>query len=93
NWLTVKVPLTRKINGKGTDTTMIDLAAADINAYSKAETDNLIQPVKLQAEEALKLADSKVPLTRKINWQATEQTMSIWLPQISMPTARQKPTT
>ncbi|MEQ1968761.1 hypothetical protein ABLA30_17490, partial [Xenorhabdus nematophila] len=52
----------------------VDLAAADVNAYSKAETDNLIQPVKLQTEEAIKqaeaaskLADSKVPLTRKIN--------------------------
>ncbi|AYA40756.1 hypothetical protein D3790_10155 [Xenorhabdus nematophila] len=71
-----KVPLTRKINGKEL-TNDIDLAAADINAYSKAETDNLIQPVKLQAEEALKLADSKVPLTRKINGKELNQDVEL----------------
>ncbi|CBJ89564.1 hypothetical protein XNC1_1501 [Xenorhabdus nematophila ATCC 19061] len=71
-----KVPLTRKINGRELNHD-VDLAAADINAYSKAETDNLIQPVKLQAEEALKLADSKVPLTRKINGKELNQDVEL----------------
>nr|WP_244590649.1 hypothetical protein [Xenorhabdus mauleonii] len=75
-----KVPLTRKINGKELIDD-VELTATDVHAYNKQETDNLIQPVKMQAEDAMKLAETakqsaedavklaekKVPLTRKIN--------------------------
>ncbi|MCC8381390.1 phage tail protein, partial [Xenorhabdus sp. PB30.3] len=75
-----KVPLTRKINDKEL-VNDIRLIAADVDAYNKTETDALISPIQLDAVQAMKLADtanqnatsainsaeSKVPLTRKIN--------------------------
>ncbi|WP_051874001.1 phage tail protein, partial [Xenorhabdus bovienii] len=68
-----KVPLTRKVNGKEL-LTDIELTALDVNAYNRAETDELIGIVKKQtdtanqnATAALQSADSKVPLTRKVN--------------------------
>ncbi|MDX7989290.1 phage tail protein, partial [Xenorhabdus sp. 12] len=74
------VPVTRKINGKELIHD-VKLGASDVNAYNKQETDGLIQPVKVQAEDAMKLAETakknaevaviqvekKVPLSRKIN--------------------------
>ncbi|WP_051861248.1 phage tail protein, partial [Xenorhabdus bovienii] len=68
-----KVPLTRKVNGKEL-LTDIELTALDVNAYNRPETDELIGIVKKQADTAnqnataaLQSADSKVPLTRKVN--------------------------
>uniref|UniRef100_UPI000C04DD83 phage tail protein n=1 Tax=Xenorhabdus stockiae TaxID=351614 RepID=UPI000C04DD83 len=68
-----KVPLTRKINDKEL-VNDIRLIAADVDAYNKTETDALISPVKQDVVQAMKLADTaikeaenKVPLTRKIN--------------------------
>ncbi|CDH07800.1 hypothetical protein XBO1_600027 [Xenorhabdus bovienii str. oregonense] len=68
-----KVPLTRKVNGKEL-LTDIELTALDVNAYNRPETDELIGIVKKQSDTAnqnataaLQSADSKVPLTRKVN--------------------------
>ncbi|CDH24871.1 conserved hypothetical protein [Xenorhabdus bovienii str. kraussei Becker Underwood] len=75
-----KVPLTRKVNGKELSAD-IQLSAADIGAYSQKETDDHINIVKTQVDNVNKLAetanqnattaiqsaDSKVPLTRKVN--------------------------
>ncbi|WP_446469496.1 phage tail protein [Xenorhabdus stockiae] len=68
-----KVPLTRKINDKEL-VNDIRLSAADVDAYNKAETDALIAPIQQdvmqamrQADTAIKDAENKVPLTRKIN--------------------------
>ncbi|MCG3469655.1 phage tail protein [Xenorhabdus bovienii] len=68
-----KVPLIRKVNGKEL-LTDIELTALDVNAYNRPETDELIGIVKKQADTAnqnataaLQSADSKVPLTRKVN--------------------------
>ncbi|PHM66077.1 tail protein [Xenorhabdus stockiae] len=68
-----KVPLTRKINDKEL-VNDIRLIAADVDAYNKTETDTLIAPVQQDVAQAMKLADTaikeaenKVPLTRKIN--------------------------
>ncbi|WP_426577765.1 phage tail protein [Xenorhabdus stockiae] len=68
-----KVPLTRKINDKEL-VNDIRLIAADVDAYNKTETDALIAPIQQdvaqamrQADTAIKEAESKVPLTRKIN--------------------------
>ncbi|MGJ0624836.1 phage tail protein [Xenorhabdus bovienii] len=68
-----KVPLTRKVNDKELSAD-IKLNAADIGAYTKVETDDYINNVKVLAETAnqnattaIQSADSKVPLTRKVN--------------------------
>ncbi|MDE9543262.1 hypothetical protein KKI98_10150, partial [Xenorhabdus bovienii] len=75
-----KVPLTRKVNGKELSAD-IQLSAADVGAYNKVETDDHINNVKTQvnnvnklaetanqnATTAIQSADSKVPLTRKVN--------------------------
>ncbi|MDE9459539.1 phage tail protein, partial [Xenorhabdus bovienii] len=75
-----KVPLTRKVNGKELSAD-IQLSAADIGAYSQKETGDRISDVKTQVDNVNKLAetanqnattaiqsaDSKVPLTRKVN--------------------------
>ncbi|MDE9570369.1 phage tail protein, partial [Xenorhabdus bovienii] len=75
-----KVPLTRKVNGKELSAD-IQLSAADIGAYSQKETGDHINNVKTQVDNVNKLAetanlnattaiqnaDSKVPLTRKVN--------------------------
>ncbi|CDG98007.1 hypothetical protein XBP1_2920001 [Xenorhabdus bovienii str. puntauvense] len=75
-----KVPLTRKVNGKELSAD-IQLGAADVGAYSQKETDDRISDVKTQVDNVNKLAetanlnattaiqnaDSKVPLTRKVN--------------------------
>ncbi|WP_275351762.1 phage tail protein [Xenorhabdus bovienii] len=75
-----KVPLTRKVNGKELSAD-IQLSAADVGAYSQKETDDHINIVKTQVDNVNKLAetanqnattaiqsaDSKVPLTRKVN--------------------------
>ncbi|WP_275376742.1 phage tail protein [Xenorhabdus bovienii] len=68
-----KVPLTRKVNDKELSAD-IKLNAADIGAYTKVETDDHINNVKVLAETAnqnattaIQSADSKVPLTRKVN--------------------------
>nr|WP_276552580.1 hypothetical protein [Xenorhabdus indica] len=72
-----KVPLTRRVNDKEL-VNDITLVAADVGAYSKDETDARIKdgdaPIMLEAQkalheaqQALKVADSKVPLTRRIN--------------------------
>ncbi|WP_051863051.1 phage tail protein, partial [Xenorhabdus bovienii] len=68
-----KVPLIRKVNGKEL-LTDIELTALDVNAYNRPESDELIGIVKKQADTAnqnataaLQSADSKVPLTRKVN--------------------------
>ncbi|WP_275379871.1 phage tail protein [Xenorhabdus bovienii] len=75
-----KVPLTRKVNGKELSVD-IQLSAADVGAYSQKETDDHINIVKTQVDNVNKLAetanqnattaiqsaDSKVPLTRKVN--------------------------
>ncbi|WP_340615583.1 phage tail protein [Xenorhabdus entomophaga] len=67
------VPSTRKINGKELITD-IELKAADINTYDKAEIDDQISRVTEQAKKAdntaksaIGIADSKVPLARKVN--------------------------
>ncbi|PHM48492.1 phage tail protein [Xenorhabdus miraniensis] len=67
------VPSTRKVNGKELITD-IELKAADINTYDKAEIDDQISRVTEQAKKAdntansaISIADSKVPLTRKVN--------------------------
>nr|WP_319930663.1 hypothetical protein [Xenorhabdus sp. 12] len=52
-----KVPVTRKINGKDLAQD-VELTASDVDAYNKQETDGLIQPVKVQAENAMKLANT-----------------------------------
>ncbi|WP_172664652.1 hypothetical protein [Xenorhabdus bovienii] len=68
-----KVPLTRKVNDKELSVD-IKLGAADVGAYTKEETDTHINNVKVLAETAnqnattaIQSADSKVPLTRKVN--------------------------
>ncbi|MDE9463733.1 phage tail protein, partial [Xenorhabdus bovienii] len=68
-----KVPLTRKVNGKELSAD-IQLSAADIGAYTREDTDAHIKDVKVLAETAnqnattaIQSADSKVPLTRKVN--------------------------
>ncbi|WP_275350355.1 phage tail protein [Xenorhabdus bovienii] len=68
-----RVPLTRKVNGKELSAD-IQLSAADVGAYTKVETDTHINNVKVLAESAnqnattaIQSADSKVPLTRKVN--------------------------
>ncbi|WP_275370661.1 phage tail protein [Xenorhabdus bovienii] len=68
-----KVPLTRKVNDKELSAD-IKLNAADIGAYTKVETDDHINNVKVLAETAnlnattaIQSADSRVPLTRKVN--------------------------
>ncbi|WP_274719125.1 phage tail protein [Xenorhabdus bovienii] len=68
-----KVPLTRKVNDKELSVD-IQLSAADVGAYTKVETDTHINNVKVLAESAnqnattaIQSADSKVPLTRKVN--------------------------
>ncbi|WP_198689353.1 phage tail protein, partial [Xenorhabdus lircayensis] len=68
-----KVPSTRKVNGKEL-VNDIELTALDVNAYSKQDTDGLINVVtnlantaNQQANTAFQHADSKVPLIRKVN--------------------------
>ncbi|QTL38720.1 phage tail protein [Xenorhabdus budapestensis] len=65
-----KVPLTRRVNDKEL-VNDITLTAADVGAYSKDETDSRIKdgdaPIMQAAQQALKAADSKVPLTRRVN--------------------------
>ncbi|MDE9467624.1 phage tail protein, partial [Xenorhabdus bovienii] len=75
-----RVPLTRKVNDKELSAD-IKLSAADVNAYSQKEIDDRISDVKTQvgnvnklaetanqnATTAIQNADSKVPLTRKVN--------------------------
>ncbi|MDE9534952.1 phage tail protein, partial [Xenorhabdus bovienii] len=68
-----KVPLTRKVNGKEL-LTDIELNATDIGTYNKVEINEHISKVEKLAETAnqnattaIKSADSKVPLTRKVN--------------------------
>ncbi|MEX0445552.1 hypothetical protein ABLA85_05225, partial [Xenorhabdus sp. SGI246] len=72
-----KVPLTRRVNDKALDND-ITLVAADVGAYTKTETDTRIKdggaPIMQEArkamqeaQQALKVADNKVPLTRRIN--------------------------
>ncbi|MCP9270544.1 hypothetical protein M5U04_21370, partial [Xenorhabdus sp. XENO-1] len=68
-----KVPLTRKVNDKELSAD-IKLDAADVGAYTKEDTDAHIKDVKVLAETAnqnattaIQSADSKVPLTRKVN--------------------------
>ncbi|CDL85871.1 conserved hypothetical protein [Xenorhabdus cabanillasii JM26] len=58
-----KVPLTRRINDKEL-VNDIKLAAADVGAYTRDETDARIKDGDAQV---MKVADSKVPLTRRIN--------------------------
>ncbi|OTA16409.1 tail protein [Xenorhabdus vietnamensis] len=60
------VPLTRKVNGKELSKD-IELVAVDVNAYDKSQTDSLVDEVKTLANKALDLANTKVPLTRKVN--------------------------
>ncbi|MDC9598240.1 phage tail protein, partial [Xenorhabdus anantnagensis] len=75
-----RVPLTRKVNNKELITD-IQLTAADIDAYSKEQTDGMLKDIKIQISDVNNLAEtantnaikaindtsSKVPLTRKIN--------------------------
>uniref|UniRef100_UPI000C051C16 phage tail protein n=1 Tax=Xenorhabdus cabanillasii TaxID=351673 RepID=UPI000C051C16 len=65
-----KVPLTRRVNDKEL-VNDITLVAADVGAYTKEETNTLIKdsdaPIMQEAQQALKAADSKVPLTRRVN--------------------------
>ncbi|OTA21601.1 tail protein [Xenorhabdus beddingii] len=75
-----KVPLTRKINDKELSAD-IELAASDVHAYNKKETDDFISGVKAQIDDVQQLADTandhakaatekadnRVPLTRKVN--------------------------
>ncbi|SFN94523.1 phage tail protein [Xenorhabdus japonica] len=75
-----KVPLTRKVNDKEL-TTDIQLTAADVDAYNKEQTDGMLKDIKIQisdvnnlaetantnAIKAINDANSKVPLTRKVN--------------------------
>ncbi|MBI6548570.1 phage tail protein, partial [Xenorhabdus sp. VLS] len=75
-----KVPSIRKVNGKEL-LTDIELHAVDVGAYGKEETDGIIKDVKIQidnvnnlaetannhANAAIQDANSKVPLTRKVN--------------------------
>uniref|UniRef100_UPI0021D4A581 phage tail protein n=1 Tax=Xenorhabdus indica TaxID=333964 RepID=UPI0021D4A581 len=57
------VPLTRRVNDKEL-VNDITLMAADVDAYTKAETDARIKDGDAQV---MKVADSKVPLTRRVN--------------------------
>ncbi|MDC9596479.1 hypothetical protein PSI14_06240, partial [Xenorhabdus sp. XENO-2] len=75
-----KVPLTRKVNDKEL-TADIQLTAADVDTYDKVEIDDLINGVKTQVDNvqqlaniasnnattAIQEANSRVPLTRKVN--------------------------
>ncbi|MBD2798408.1 phage tail protein, partial [Xenorhabdus sp. 18] len=54
-----KVPSSRKVNNKELSTD-IQLIAADVDAYSKAESDD-------RNKELSELANSKVPSSRKVN--------------------------
>ncbi|MBC8948828.1 MULTISPECIES: phage tail protein [Xenorhabdus] len=64
-----KVPLTRKINGKELSTD-IELTAANVDTYNKAEINILIDEVKETANNAHNTAEHKVPLTRTVNGKA-----------------------
>ncbi|MEQ1976975.1 phage tail protein [Xenorhabdus sp. SGI240] len=64
-----KVPLTRKINGKELSTD-IELTAANVDTYNKAEINILIDEVKETANNASNSAEHKVPLTRTVNGKA-----------------------
>ncbi|MBI6550394.1 hypothetical protein H8A87_17270, partial [Xenorhabdus sp. VLS] len=64
-----RVPSTRKVNGKELSTD-IELTAASVDAYNKAETNILIDEVKELANNANNNADNKVPLTRTVNGKA-----------------------
>ncbi|WP_340621233.1 hypothetical protein [Xenorhabdus siamensis] len=71
------MPLTRRVNDKEL-VNDITLTATDVGAYTKDETDTRIkdgdtpimqeaQKALQEAQRALKDADSKVPLTRRVN--------------------------
>ncbi|MBD1226506.1 phage tail protein [Xenorhabdus griffiniae] len=64
-----KVPSTRKVNGKELSTD-IELTAANVDAYNKAEINILIDEVKETANNAYNTAEHKVPLTRTVNGKA-----------------------
>ncbi|PHM74662.1 phage tail protein [Xenorhabdus kozodoii] len=64
-----KVPSSRKVNGKELSTD-IELTAASVDAYNKAEINILIDEVKEIANNANNTADHKVPLTRTVNGKA-----------------------
>ncbi|WP_338882791.1 MULTISPECIES: phage tail protein [Xenorhabdus] len=64
-----KVPSTRKVNGKELSTD-IELTAANVDAYNKAEINILIDEVKEIANNAHNTAEHKVPLTRTVNGKA-----------------------
>ncbi|WP_456303276.1 hypothetical protein [Xenorhabdus doucetiae] len=63
------VPLTRKINGKELSTD-IELTAANVDTYNKAEINILVDEVKEIANNASNTAEHRVPLTRTVNGKA-----------------------
>lgn len=61
-----RVPSSRKVNGLAL-TTDINLGAASVGAYTKAETDTRVATAKTAADNANTNANGRVPLTRKVN--------------------------
>ncbi|MBD2786715.1 phage tail protein, partial [Xenorhabdus sp. 3] len=70
-----KVPLIRKVNNKELSTD-IQLTAADVDAYSKAESDANLKDVK-------ELAESKVPASRKVNGKALSDDIQLTAADVS----------
>uniref|UniRef100_UPI00069CCE7A phage tail protein n=1 Tax=Xenorhabdus khoisanae TaxID=880157 RepID=UPI00069CCE7A len=60
------VPSTRKVNGKELSRD-IELTAANVGAYDKIQTDSLVNGANGLANQAIDIANNKVPLSRKIN--------------------------
>ncbi|WP_099139722.1 phage tail protein, partial [Xenorhabdus hominickii] len=60
------VPVTRKINGKELSRD-IGLTAQDVDAYDKIQTNSLVDGAKHVANTAIDIANTKVPLSRKVN--------------------------
>ena len=61
-----RVPSSRKVNGLAL-TADIALGAANVGAYTKAETDTQIAVAKAAADNANTNANGRVPLARKVN--------------------------
>lgn len=61
-----RVPASRKVNGLDL-TSDINLGAASVGAYTKAETDKQIAVAKAAADNANTNANGRVPMTRKVN--------------------------
>ena len=61
-----RVPASRRVNGLAL-TSDINLGAANVGAYTKAETDKQIAVAKAAADNANTNANGRVPMTRKVN--------------------------